>query len=366
LWIKKIEKGRLDHCKIADLMSCKKSKQHVGSVDSNANFNVSNDDSEQSCTMIEPQNDPACCSDSGPTNWSSQHAKLRSRAAGRKRAISSRDSAMLVDKIETARRSKKNAREVPQKVTHRSICNIENDDTFHREGDGNCDVLEEKQQWPQDIHRQFVEAIFEVGVTHASPSLIMEQMTMAFQDVSTGDEARDCHLTSEHLKSHLQKYRKNKQKSKEDFMRDYDQWLLQARCIEAVAKTNVSPANVAKMMGNKPTLGGDAAAYLTYSLMMEGNNSNVDDKRSGTLDAARTVVHSALPSAMEYAEHLSGAVIACPIMTEEERHSSVGISLSSVIGMFYSLTQSLMAERNQIATTPALTSDSSDAMESPP
>jgi hypothetical protein len=149
-------------------------------------------------------------------------------------------------------------------------------------------------------------------------------------------------------------------------MRDYDQWLLQARCIEAVAKTNVSPANVAKMMGNKPTLGGDAAAYLTYSLMMEGNNSNVDDKRSGTLDAARTVVHSALPSAMEYAEHLSGAVIACPIMTEEERHSSVGISLSSVIGMFYSLTQSLMAERNQIATTPALTSDSSDAMESPP
>jgi hypothetical protein len=339
-------------------MSCKEGNPHADSDDRNSSA-ASNNDGEQSSTITGSvsQNNPTKALDTGPRDWNSQKTAkttLHSGTAGKKRERTLENSA---DKMQTACRHKKNNHELTEKIAHR---NSENDDTFHREVDSNSDVSGEGQQWTPDIHRHFVEAIYEIGMTHASPSLIMEQMALAFQDGSSNGEECDRSLTSEHLKSHLQKYRKNKRKSKEDFMREYDQWLTKARDIEAVARTKISPAKVAKMIGDKTLLGGDAAAYLTYSAMMEGSESGVGDRKNGAVDAAQMVMRNSLPSAMEYAEYMSGAVIRCPSMTEEERRSSVGVSLSYVIGMFYSVTRSLMTERHQSATTPALASDASD------
>ena len=39
---------------------------------------------------------------------------------------------------------------------------------------------------------------------------------------------RPASLTSERVKSHLQKYRKNKEKSKEEFLQDYDSFMRKA------------------------------------------------------------------------------------------------------------------------------------------
>jgi hypothetical protein len=330
-------------------------------VDSDSNGSLWKVSRQESITKSSLYVDPGITAETelALAKRSSKQGILYTQADGMKRQ---RTSAIKGDTKESNRTGKTTACDVSEEVSYR---NSEHDDIVHRAGDSNCDVSQERQPWTQDIHRQFVEAIYEIGMTHASPSLIMEQMALAFQDGSSNGEECDRSLTSEHLKSHLQKYRKNKQKSREDFMREYDQWLTKARGIESVAKTKIAPANVAKMIGYKTLLGGDAAAYLTYSVMMEEGESMVGHRNNGAIDAARTVMHNSLLSAMEYAEYLSGAVIRCPSMTEEERHSSVGVSLSHVIGMFYSLTRTLMAERHQAATTPALTSDASDDDQEP-
>lgn len=49
--------------------------------------------------------------------------------------------------------------------------------------------------WPDELHRDFVSAVFDVGLKHSSPSTILEHMPKHPQ------------ITSERIKSHLQKFR---------------------------------------------------------------------------------------------------------------------------------------------------------------
>ena len=62
--------------------------------------------------------------------------------------------------------------------------------------------------FPIEHEAQFVAAIFELGLKHSSPKLIMPLMP------------KDTSLGTEHIKSHLQKYRIHHQRSKEEFL-DY-------------------------------------------------------------------------------------------------------------------------------------------------
>jgi len=68
--------------------------------------------------------------------------------------------------------------------------------------------------WPDALHRLFVASIFDVGVKNASPKALHTWM---------GDAANCAGLTTEHLKSHLQKYRLNYERSKAEFLAMYDQ-----------------------------------------------------------------------------------------------------------------------------------------------
>jgi SHAQKYF class myb-like DNA-binding protein len=67
-------------------------------------------------------------------------------------------------------------------------------------------------QWSEANHRKFVAEIFEVGMLHASPTLIQQYMLSNAEG-----------LTSEKIKSHLQKFRNKQEKSKEEFMALYDE-----------------------------------------------------------------------------------------------------------------------------------------------
>ncbi|TDH74078.1 uncharacterized protein CCR75_009396 [Bremia lactucae] len=67
--------------------------------------------------------------------------------------------------------------------------------------------------WPDDLHRLFVAAIFDVGLKNASPKALLTLMEAA--GPNTG-------LTTEHLKSHLQKYRLNYERSRMEFLEFYD------------------------------------------------------------------------------------------------------------------------------------------------
>ncbi|CAH0491904.1 unnamed protein product [Peronospora farinosa] len=67
--------------------------------------------------------------------------------------------------------------------------------------------------WPNDLHRLFVAAIFDVGLKNASPKALLALMEAAGPNSG---------LTTEHLKSHLQKYRLNYERSRMEFLEYYD------------------------------------------------------------------------------------------------------------------------------------------------
>ncbi|POM77919.1 Hypothetical protein PHPALM_4623 [Phytophthora palmivora] len=62
--------------------------------------------------------------------------------------------------------------------------------------------------WQEDLHLHFVAAIFDLGLKNASPKLLLPLMNKS--DPSSG-------LTTEHIKSHLQKYRINYERSRREF-----------------------------------------------------------------------------------------------------------------------------------------------------
>ena len=64
--------------------------------------------------------------------------------------------------------------------------------------------------WSEDLHRRFLSTIFDIGLRQAKPKLLLELLQLPEG------------LTTEHIKSHLQKYRKNSKKTRELFMAQFD------------------------------------------------------------------------------------------------------------------------------------------------
>jgi len=230
---------------------------------------------------------------------------------------------------------------VPENVVDQIMSTEDNDNDMDRKR-RHTDQSEESSSnkrhqlssngWTEEMHRSFVESLYEIGLKHASPSVILENM-------SETDPA----LTSERVKSHLQKYRNNKEKSKSDFMNDYDSWMQKALTVGAAGGASSSlatPPAITEMMGINKLLGGDLAAFLTYAVMVEEEEVSAADLHPHLLspDAIRN-------GSKEYAKYFTGAKIPFPLLTEEERKSPLGISISHVLSLFYSMTQYLMKER---------------------
>lgn len=194
---------------------------------------------------------------------------------------------------------------------------------------GNGKLAEEEKPWSEATHRSFVEAIYDIGVKNASPAVIMEHMSMA-----------DISITSERVKSHLQKYRNNKGKSKEEFFSEFDAWMQKALTVGAandVESTSLaSPSAIVNMMGNGSFLGGEMASFLSYAAMYEDQN-----ELNGYTDRATT------QSVGDYFSSIAstGASVPFPVLTEEERKSPLGVSISHVIGLFYSVSKCIMQQR---------------------
>lgn len=68
---------------------------------------------------------------------------------------------------------------------------------------------EKRFKWPPELHIAFVECLFELGMKAASPKVLLELMPE-----TPG-------LTGEHIKSHLQKYRLMKDRSKKEFVEHF-------------------------------------------------------------------------------------------------------------------------------------------------
>jgi SHAQKYF class myb-like DNA-binding protein len=185
-----------------------------------------------------------------------------------------------------------------------------------------------RPKWTQEIHRSFVESVYEIGVKQASPSIILENMTQSDTTM----------LTSERVKSHLQKYRKNRPKAKDDFMKPYDAWMQKA--LQTGNNQLASPEALLEMMTSNNAASGEMAAFLSYSVLM-GDDATAAKHDNMAHDEASNVATDQLDSSPEakstddYLSYLSAGVpLAFPEMTDEEKTSSIGTALLCVRDMF--------------------------------
>lgn len=161
--------------------------------------------------------------------------------------------------------------------------------------------IKEPEKWTPETHRTFVEAVYEAGVAQSSPSVIFENMAN-----------RPVHLTGERIKSHLQKYRKNKQRSKDDFMEDYDTFMRKAQTV----------GGAGTMGAGKPS-GGETAAFLSHSVLREGEIKSAHEETTSSVGIAK----ESHDNVKNYVKHLAGTHIPFPQLTEEEKRSPLGKSL---------------------------------------
>jgi SHAQKYF class myb-like DNA-binding protein len=173
--------------------------------------------------------------------------------------------------------------------------------------------------WPEELHRDFVSAIFDVGLKHSSPSTVLEHMPQHEQ------------ITTERIKSHLQKYRMHRQKSKKEFMTSY------AATLQKLNKEGTQ--------GITTLAGGEVAAHLTHAAMTQPDpENNVDDDSSPTAPQNSQGKRSSSTTSQE-AHSETQEILVLPRLTETEKQSPIGASLGYLLGLFFSLKLQLDRQR---------------------
>lgn len=182
--------------------------------------------------------------------------------------------------------------------------------------------------WTEDTHRAFVSAVYHVGMKHASPAIILENM-----------HTRPISITSERVKSHLQKYRLNRNKGKEEFMSGYDNWMTKAITLsnksESSRNITAQPSFILDMMSSTLPVPGDIAAFLSYSVMMESKKGADSGKTKSKVESQNAEVDD------DYVQYFTGASITFPQLSEEEKLSTLGKGLCYVMALFVNMSEHL-------------------------
>lgn len=243
-----------------------------------------------------------------------------------------------------------------------SICVNDIDDvgrikTEDETGEDRNTALNKKQKppmWTLEQHKSFAAAIFEIGLKNCSPSIIMENM-----------RKQPKYITRERTKSHLQKYRQTKERSKGEFLNEFDAFFKstgQAKDLLNSKNSNSSTFDNDKSIdtnkrfkrkepvpkailttaleGKKPSklLGGKAAALLSYSVLNGFSTSHGPDQLQY--------------KAAKFSEF--------PSLTEEEKRSSIGASLLQVKSLIDNMTDALLKTRHGIKPFPVCKSGIGD------
>ena len=186
--------------------------------------------------------------------------------------------------------------------------------------------------WDEVLHRAFVEAIFQIGIRQSSPSVIAENM--CFHPPT---------ITSERIKSHLQKLRLHHEKEKRRFLEEYDMFMLQAmkgiRIFRHCASSTALLKRI-KALG-KDALGGRAAAILTCSVLLDNataskSNQSLRQSLTGEGGLVLTMNPAGFPAAQ----------VPFPTLSSEEKDSPLGTSLLFVMGLLEHMEKFLMEQRS--------------------
>jgi SHAQKYF class myb-like DNA-binding protein len=154
--------------------------------------------------------------------------------------------------------------------------------------------------WPDGMHRDFVSAIFDVGLKQASPTAILHAMP------------KTENLSSESIKSYLEQYRVHRSKGKAQFM----------TCHAASLKCETEEVNRVTAIGETP------------SPIASGDLAKLENPLA---------LVTTSPS-MQQDEPDRGALL-LPILSEEEKRSPIGVSLGCLLGLFSSIRSQLMEQR---------------------
>lgn len=79
-------------------------------------------------------------------------------------------------------------------------------------------------RWTPELHRRFTAAVFDIGLKACTPKSLLAALAAYQEDITT-----------DHIKSHLQKYRANSKTSRAEFLADYDRAMLEAHAKAEVA-----------------------------------------------------------------------------------------------------------------------------------
>lgn len=137
-----------------------------------------------------------CSSSDEPVLPAHLDHKGRSRAGSIDCSISSENSDTKVKKKKRGREGIFDGNEVPGDI-----------------GVQNGDFRIFESCFPKEFEPEFSTAVFELGLKHSSPKVLMSLMPMF------------TNLHSEHLKSHLQKYRIHHERSKDEFLAFYNEFM---------------------------------------------------------------------------------------------------------------------------------------------
>jgi len=196
--------------------------------------------------------------------------------------------------------------------------------------------------WPDELHRDFVSAVFDVGLKHSSPSAIMEFMRP------------NPDVTSERVKSRLQKYRKNREKSRNEFMASYDSAL--ERFQRRQQEQNQAPQGGQEDVENSghSVSGGEAAALCTHASFAErihasdgGSVSLVSSVRSTPVTGIAPTSSVSQLSQLATREADGVGTLHMPLLTTEEKDGHIGQSFGYLVGLYQSLSRQLEESRRQ-------------------
>ena len=165
-------------------------------------------------------------------------------------------------------------------------------------------------------HRDLALVIYNVGVENSSPAVILENMSPATPEV----------ITTERIKSHLQKYRLNRRRSEDEFLASYDAWMAKATTVAGLSGVTslISP----EMLTADKLSSGALAAHLGWATMREEESQFTSMGASGPNDDHMQSTTSSGSSHFD---------IVFPELTEQEKNSPLGMSMCYVMGLFIAL-----------------------------
>jgi hypothetical protein len=154
-------------------------------------------------------------------------------------------------------------------------------------------------------------------------------------------------ITSERVKSHLQKYRLNRQKSRKEFMQNYD-------CALEGYQTRVGQSLADGEEENTEEQGtslscGEAAALCTFATLTERALSVESLSRAESRGSSPALVAAAPISS---ASHVSAdgegvGTLQLPLLTTQEKDGPIGQAFGYLVGLYQVLSQQLEGSRQE-------------------